>query len=115
MANYFGSAHRATDMALDTMTEGISKQGIENLVDVMQAELLKGVSEKLKETEEIQTALKAGWQGYSRDVFIENMSTAIDAIIEDLTSEYYDIMQRLAELVQSYYEQDAKMMQMLEK
>lgn len=115
MANYFGGAYHSTDMTLDTMTEGISKQGIDNLVEVMQTKLLTGVSEKLKETEGITTALKAGWQGKSRDAFIENMSKAIDGIISDLQAEYMDLMKRMSELVQSYYDQDAKMMEMLEK
>lgn len=114
-SNYFGGAYQSTDMTLDTMTEGISKDGIENLVEVMHTELLKGVSDKLKDTEGITTALKAGWQGKSRDEFIEGMSNAIDRIIMDLTAEYNDLLKRLAELVQSYYEQDAKMMEMLEK
>lgn len=114
-SNYFGGAYQSMDMGLDTMTEGISKEGIENLVEVMQTELLKGVSEKLKETEGITTALKAGWQGLSRDKFLEDMSKAIDGVIADLEAEYSDLMKRLSELVQSYYEQDAKMMELLEK
>ena len=113
MANYFKNAYGATDMSLDTMTEGISKEGIQNLVEVIKAELLTGVSEKLKSTESVETAIKAGWQGQARDVFLDKMSAGIAAVISDLKSEYTDLLKRLAELVDSYYDQDAKMMDML--
>lgn len=110
MANIFGKAYGATDMSLDTMTEGISKEGIRGLVEVMEAQLLKGVSEELKNTENVQTAIKAGWQGKSRDAFLDNMTEAVNGIISDLSAEYTDVLKRLAELVESYYAQDKKMM-----
>ena len=110
MANFFGKAYGASEMGLSTMTEGISKEGIRELVEVMQAELLKGVVEKLKATEGIQTAITSGWQGKSRDAFLDKMTKAISSIINDLNAEYTDLLKRLAELVESYYAQDEKMM-----
>lgn len=113
MANYFKGAYGANDMSLDTMTEGISKEGISNLVEVMHTQLLKGVASKLKATEGIETALKAGWQGKSRDAFLDKMTKAISSVIKDLNAEYTDVLKRLSELVDSYYEQDEKMMDMI--
>lgn len=109
----FDSAYESREMTLDTMSEGVSKAGMEELVDLLQAQLLIGVSEKLEETEAINNALKANWQGKSRDVFIENMTKSIRMIKADLAAEFGDLMNKLAELAQSYYDQDKKMMDML--
>ena len=79
----------------------------------MKTELLVGVSEKLAETDGIGTAIKAGWQGQARDKFLSDMNRAIAAIRKDLASEYTDVLKRLAELIDSYFDQDAKMMEML--
>jgi len=108
----FDSAYEARDMSLDTMTEGISVHGMREFTDLLKAKLLTGVSEKLEATSGINDALKAGWQGHSRDVFIEKLTGAINAVKNDLSVEYSDLMNRLGELMDNYYEQDKKMMDM---
>ena len=113
MAQYFNGAYGARDMALNTMTEGISVEGMRNFHDTLKAKLLTGVSEKLEETGEIETALKEGWQGQSRDVFLEQFSNGIKSVKNDLSSEYNDLMRKLGELMDSYFDQDKKMMDLI--
>ena len=109
----FSAARGATDMTIDTMTEGVSKDGVETLVETMKAELLVSISEKLKATDAISTAIKAGWQGKSRDDFLDSFSKAINAVRRDLAAEYTDVLKRLAELIENYFKQDQEMMDRL--
>ena len=108
----FDSTYGSRDMSLDTMTEGISVQGMRNFTDLLKAKLLTGVCEQLEKTDGIGKALQAGWQGESRDVFMQKFTNSVVAISRDLTAEYNDLMNRLGELLDSYYEQDKKMMDM---
>lgn len=109
----FDGAYESRDMSLDTMTEGISKAGMENLLEMMQVKLLSGVRDELSKTEGIVSALKAGWQGKSRDVFLEKLDKSVSGIATDLANEYYDLMKRMRELAENYYKQDQRMMDML--
>lgn len=110
---YLDGARESRDMSLDVMTEGISVQGMRDFTDFINAKLLKGVSSKLEETKGIVTALNSGWQGESRDVFINNFEKGIKQVQKDLNTEYKDLMKRLGELMDDYFNQDKKMINML--
>lgn len=117
MSNMYGlnNVKNSRDMSLETMTEGISVQGMREFSETIKANLLNGVTEKLYDTKGIEEALKIGWQGQSRAVFISQFQTGIQKIEKDLQTEYYDLMKRLGELMDNYFEQDNKMMDMIEE
>lgn len=109
----FDSSYESRNMSLDTMTEGISVHGMRDFVDLLKANLLTGVCNELNKTEEINRALMAGWQGQSRDEFIRKFTASIRAVKDDLADEYFNLLKRLGELMDSYFEQDKKMMNMM--
>ena len=74
---------------------------------------MQKVSETLDDTADLEAAINRGWQGKSRDIFFEKFNAAIKATEEDLHAEYADLVNKLSELSQNYYEQDAKMMDMI--
>ena len=97
----------------DGITEGISSGGMEDYLGKLQIDLLQSVSKALWEVQDLETAINKGWQGVSRDKFLEKFNSAIKATEEDLHDEYRDLVNKLSELSQNYYEQDAKMMDMI--
>ena len=111
--NYFDNAFENRDLALDGMSEGVSKKGMEAYMEKLQIELLKGVSEKLEDTDGISAAIIQGWQGEARDAFLTKFSKAIQQVEQDLMAEYTDLLYRLSELAENYYEQDKKMMDLI--
>lgn len=107
--NYFQNSYEDRSQELTTMTEGISAVGMQNLHDSIKARLYEGVIQKLEETEEIQSALNKGWQGESRDKFLNEFSRGIDMVKSDLHKEYIDLAHKLGELTEYYYETDKEM------
>lgn len=106
----FDSAKEARDMDFgDDVSQGISKEGMQQYMENLQADLLTKVNEKLEETDGISQAIARGWQGQSRDKFLDQFEKGIRAVQSDLQSEYSDLMMRLSELTSNYYSQDAKM------
>lgn len=106
----FDSAKESRDMDFgDDVSQGISKQGMEQYIEDLKADLLIKVSEKLEDTDAMAQAIARGWQGQSRDNFLDQFEKGIRAVQADLASEYSDLMMRLSELTRNYYEQDAKM------
>ena len=95
------------------ITEGISSQGMANYLDKLQVDLLQKVSETLDDTADLEAAINKGWQGRSRDIFLERFNAAIKSTEEDLHAEYADLVNKMSELSQNYYEQDAKMMDII--
>lgn len=97
------------DLGFEGISEGISKQGMEAYLEQLKLDLLNSVSEKLDDTQDMQNAINAGWQGASRDKFYRKFDTAIEATKEDLAAEYADLVNKLSELAQDFYAQDANM------
>lgn len=106
----FDSAKEARDMDFgDDVSQGISKEGMQQYMSDLKSELLTTVIEKLEDTDGISQAIARGWQGQSRDKFLDQFEKGIRAVESDLQSEYTDLMYRLSELAKNYYAQDAKM------
>lgn len=106
----FDSAKEARDMDFgDDVSQGISKQGMEEYMENLKTDLLVKVNEQLEETDTMAQAIARGWQGQSRDNFLDQFEKGIRAVQADLLSEYSDLMMRLGELTKNYYAQDAKM------
>ena len=82
--SYFSGAYESRDMAIDEITEGMSIKGVETLMELINSKLLVGVEEKLTDTEAIANAIKAGWQGKSRDIFLEKLDQNINYVLKDL-------------------------------
>ena len=107
----FDRAYENRDMDFDAdVSQGISKQGMMDYCESLRVELLKGAIKKLEETDGIQGAIIKGWQGESRDKFLDNFERAIKATAQELFAEYADLIKRLSELAQDYYSQDSKML-----
>jgi len=94
---------------LAEMTEGLSAKGMEAYLEALKANLLVKVADTLDTTDELEAAINKGWQGVSRDKFMTQFNTAIKNTKEDLAQEYADLVNKLSELAQSYYAQDANM------
>lgn len=72
----------ATDFS--NMTEGISQKKLQDLYEDIQTILIKDAKKKLENTKDVQTALKKGWEGEDRDIFIDNLEKLADKIVDVL-------------------------------
>lgn len=109
----FGSAIGATDSSFESMTEGISADGMATLLENLKASILTEVAQQLEDTAEMETAFKSGWQGEARDAYLENFKKAITAVKDDLEAEYNDLVQKFQELQENYFNADKNLVDMI--
>lgn len=101
------------NMGISEMTEGISTNGMEEYLENLKAHLLTETTKIINDTSALESAINSGWQGQSRDKFIEKFNEARMAISMDLKKEFKDLQNRLAELEMNYFAQDSKMIDII--
>ena len=111
----FENSMYAKDMSLSTMTEGISVEGMRDLKDGIYQKLVVAVGNKLSETKGIENAIRANWQGEARDIFLQNFAKSISAVKQDINAEYNDLLRKLGELLDNYFLEDKKMVDLVSK
>ena len=99
----------AQNVGIDSLTIGVSQQGMEEYREALRMSLLEDTKTKLQDVGAIQTAIDAGWQGVARDRFFQDFDQQIEKIIQDLQKEYEDLDHRLEELEENYFAQDNNM------
>lgn len=103
------------DVGIADLTEGISHAGMEAYLEELKATVLTETINVINnEADALQNAINVGWQGRARDVFFDKFNTVRSNIAEDLTQEYYDLVARLQELEDNYFNQDKKMLEFME-
>jgi uncharacterized protein YukE len=102
-----------SNMDISEMTEGVSEKGMEDYIDSLKAYLLTETTKIINDTSALEAAINSGWQGQSRDKFIEKFNEARMAISMDLKREFNDLNNRLAELLANYFAQDSKMIDII--
>ncbi len=96
-----------TDLGMDSLSIGVSVNGMAEYKVNLKAELLTNVVDKIdEEYENIMNVINSGWQGVARDRFDAQFKAQCVAIGADLTAEYMDLEARLDELQAFYFEQD---------
>ena len=111
--NYFDGAYENRELGLDSMTEGISIEGMQQLLDDLRVNVLESVSTQLEQTEEIVSALNKGWQGAARDAFVLNFSKSIEEVKDGLNAEYRDLLRKFGELSDNYFNEDNRMVDLV--
>lgn len=86
-------------VSIDTVTTGISRQGVENFRQQIHQEAIVETKRLLGEIDGITSALEAGWQGVAEENFVRNLQNmvkktqdALDILDEALTSEFSQIV-----------------------
>lgn len=105
------SAIGGRDVGIDGLSIGISSQGMDEYIEVLRISLLQNVKEQIDDVTELETKINAGWQGQSRDRFLNLFEQSRNNVKDDLEAEYNDLVARLVELQQNYFAQDANMIQ----
>lgn len=99
----------AENVDIGSMTMGVSASGMSGYRDQLKLSILVETKEKLQDVTGIQSSIDAGWQGESRDRFLEDFGVQIETIMDDLEAEYFDLEARLDELEDNYFKQDENM------
>lgn len=121
LSNELGTAHvnvkgeGSRDVNIKDMTYGVSSQGMEIYVKNLRTELITKCFDKLEDTKAVSDAIVKGWQGASRDKFLQSFENAIESVERDLRSEWVDLQYRLAELEVNYFKQDAQLAKQIEE
>lgn len=63
---------------------GVDITGVNSYIDDLNTAILTGVSNKIRNCKDIETAVKAGWAGNSADQFLLNMNKAANNMCETL-------------------------------
>ena len=100
------------DMGFHGVTEGVNRAGMEAYMEYLKVEVIDKIVEALGQVEEMQTQINQGWQGRSRDVFLAQFNNTIANTSNEIQAEFSNLADRLSDLYQSYFEQDAKMLDM---
>lgn len=96
-------------LTIDNLEIGVSTAGLEGYLDLLEANLLTEVANKIDDIESVTTALNAGWQGVARDRFDAQFATMREKVKADLQLEYANLVARLQELANDYIAQDQNM------
>ena len=63
---------------------GISVTGMNTYIDDLNTRILNDVAKVLRNTKDVEAAVKAGWSGTSADQFLLNLAKAADRMCETL-------------------------------
>jgi uncharacterized protein YukE len=99
-------------MSMGTMTVGVSASGMENYREELKSVVLIDTSTLIDDVSGIESALNAGWQGASKDAFLQKFAQHREALKGELAAEYQDLENRLEELQSFFFNQDQKMIDM---
>lgn len=99
----------ATNMTIDTMTQGVDHAGMETYREALKAEVLENTRTLINDVDEVESSINSAWQGVSRDRFLNDFSKSRESISTDLEAEYRNLEARLNELEYMYYQQDQNM------
>ena len=99
----------ADAIGISELTIGIDRNGMETYKDSLKAELLVSTRQRIEDITAIESAINQGWQGVSKDKFMDKFKTLRERVSDDLEREYKDLEYRLDELVSNYFQQDKKM------
>lgn len=98
-------------MDFNEATYGVNPASVYTYIGSIKADVLDTVANKLNDTEEIISALRAGWNGTSETIFEQKLAENIQIIIDDLNKEYVDLKAKMQELANMYIQQDNLMME----
>lgn len=76
-------------LSIDAITHGVSSEGVEALLREIHLEMIDVAKANLNKTQDFEAAVKAGWEGEDRDVFLRNCEKMKNEISDNLQT-YYD-------------------------
>lgn len=94
------------NMTIQDATYGISKTGMEQYINSLNASLIGDTKKILEQVEGIQSAVDAGWNGAAKASFLKSLQESIIKVEQDLDKEEVSLRRRLDELQASYIYQE---------
>lgn len=92
---------------------GISITGMNTYIDDLNTKILTDVARVLRDTKEVETAVKAGWTGNSADQFLINLNKGAEKMIDTLAelkqtfeTELKGIQSQMLEMDQNLVEEE---------
>ena len=108
MGHYFQGG--ATETDLSDLTIGVDNGGFFNFITNVVNDTTNNLHKELEKTEGIIEAVNKGWQGVSRDIFLEQLDSSIEKIKNDISREHDQLQAILLEVMDSYYSIDSNLL-----
>ena len=92
-------------MALENFEDvsvGVSRSGFEKIKENIKLVLIDEAQEKLKDLEDINTALRDAWSGEDCERFITNLEAAVEEVCEALNNYNLQIEEKLDDVYQAW-------------
>jgi hypothetical protein len=91
----------------DKLEYGLSSDGLKDLDQSLNQLLYEDVKDSLDQLEtEVVDSLKDCWQGKSKNLYLQDLSTRIEEVQNEILKEYGDLQQRFVDLAQFYANED---------
>jgi len=97
-------------LSIQDLTLGVSHRGMEQWKSDLKSELLKESKRKIKDADNVEQKIKAGWTGKSEEQFEKMFKKSRETICDDLEKEYRHLEDRLEEVEDSYFDIDRQLM-----
>lgn len=101
-------------LGISDLSIGVDSNGMNNYINTLLDSLFVKTQEKLQDTSELVTVISSGWQGFSRDQFIEDLNSSISEMVEKIDTEKTYLQNELNELLYSYQQIDSNLMETIE-
>jgi len=103
------------NLQLSDLSHGASVQGAYNYLDGLQTEAFAQAKEAIRNTDNLFTTFRNGWQGSAEETFEKNMSEACETITQGLDEVYQSIYNLVSSLLQQYFDQDRKLVEKIDE
>ena len=100
----------AGSLDIGSFSTGVSADGMNDYMESLKTKYITETRDLLDDVEEINNAINQGWQGVSKDNFMEQFEKAREVVKEDLDKEYQNFQNRLDELSAQYFETDQNLL-----
>ena len=98
------------NIGISELTTGVDRSGMESYIESLRLHLITEVFQDIDDVSAIEATINAGWQGVSKDRFLDQFKTMREQIKEDLQKEFINTTNRLYELQSNYFKQHENMM-----
>jgi len=95
----------------ESMTIGASAAGLTTFLEELKVDYIDKARDELESgLTGVKEALDAGWQGESKDKFFQDLTDNANVVRETLEAEYTKLNVAITSTAQSFFTQDAQLM-----
>lgn len=95
------------NLGMSDLSIGVNKNGMENYIHMLLDSLFVQTKKNIQDVSDVITAINSGWQGVSRDNFINDLNGTISEMVSNLDLQKNNLETQLTTLMYNYLNLDA--------